>query len=146
MQVLEIMKTKAFSAKIENLYDMLEFVSLYARSKNIPAETLNKIILATEEALVNIIDYSYPNLEGTIEIICQSCTEKPGINVTLKDYGIPFNPIAQSPQKNHDSPPIPHLDENKRGGYGIYIFVGVMDHVEYKRLENGNLLSLTKYL
>lgn len=140
------MKTKAFSAKIENLYDMLEFVSLYARSKNIPAETLNKIILATEEALVNIIDYSYPNLEGTIEIICQSCTEKPGINVTLKDYGIPFNPIAQSPQKNHDSPPIPHLDENKRGGYGIYIFVGVMDHVEYKRLENGNLLSLTKYL
>lgn len=140
------MKTEIFPANLDHLYDMLGLIKSYGLSIGIDVTILDKVILAAEEALVNIIHYSYPEHAGIIEITCRDTTTKPGINIQLKDNGIPFNPIVQCPIKKDEPPPTPSLENSKKGGYGIYIFVGVMDHVEYQRLENGNLLSLTKYL
>ncbi len=140
------MPKKVFPADLDHLYEMLGFIKSCEFTKNVDLNILNKVILAAEEALVNIINYSYPNHKGTIEISCKESTKKPGIIIKLKDSGIPFNPIIQCPIKKENSPPIPSLEDSKKGGYGIYIFVGIMDHIEYKRLKNGNLLSLTKYL
>lgn len=139
------MKKEVFPADLGHLYDMLGFIKSYGLSENINQSILEKIILACEEALVNIIHYSYPNRKGTIEITCQESSNKHGITVYLVDNGVPFNPIVQCPIKNDHTPPIPSLDDSKKGGYGIYIFVGIMDHIEYQRLEEGNLLALTKY-
>lgn len=139
------MQTEVFPADLDHLYDMLGFIKVYGTSQQIESDLLNKIILAAEEALVNIIDYSYPIDKGMVEITCRQSIIKAGINILLKDNGIPFNPISQPSIRKKLPPPLPSLEDPKKGGYGIYIFVGIMDHVEYRRLENGNLLSLTKY-
>lgn len=139
------MKSKTFKAQLEFLHPMLEFVQNYCASKQFNSEITNKIVLCTEEALVNVINYSYPQSEGNLRITCKDTKNRPGMTILIKDKGIPFNPIAQSPIKKDQPPPPPSL-EGKKGGYGIYIFVGIMDRVDYRRLEDGNLLSMTKYL
>ena len=134
---------KIYLAKLDCLHQMLSFIKNYAQKIGFSSPILDKVILAAEEALVNIINYGYPGDAGTIEIICENCSSRSGIKIVIKDQGIPFNPIGQnqgfSPERVENS----NVDI---GGYGIYIFVGVMDRVDYQRIEGGNRLSLIKYL
>jgi serine/threonine-protein kinase RsbW len=135
------MHKKTFSANLDNLHSMLGFIQAYSQKKNIDPFVLNKIILAAEEALVNIIHYGYPEKNGNIEIVCEEPGCKPGIRILIKDQGVPFNPVEKTPSgKGCD------VEDLKLGGYGIYLFVGIMDRVEYRRRDEGNILSLIKYL
>lgn len=141
------MYQKIFPADIDSLYDMLEFIKTYGNQNQISVLVLEQIILAAEEALVNIISYGYPNdKKGTIDIACEENTPQPGIKIIIKDKGIPFNPIKNAPS----TPPAPSTllseTETSLGGYGIYILIGLMDRVEYQRLEDGNMLILMKYI
>ena len=141
------MQTKSFTADLTQLHAMLQFVQQSCFLTAFPSEVSDKIVLATEEALVNIIHYSYPNSHGKIEISCREEKKRAGLTIFIKDDGVAFNPIHEGPLKDCSLPPLPSLEEKgKKGGYGIYIFVGIMDHVDYKRLENGNFLAMTKYL
>lgn len=141
------MYQKIFPADIEFLYEMLEFIKAYGEKNQILPLALDQITLATEEALVNIISYGYPdNKKGTIHITCEETEPQTGIKILIKDQGIPFDPIKNVPQT-----PFLSVDQNSQvesslGGYGIHILIGLMDRVEYQRLIDGNMLILTKYI
>lgn len=140
------MSHKLFPAELDNLYDMLDFIKGYGASHQVPTSNLDQIILATEEALVNIINYGYPNQKkGTIDITCKKTPKRPGIQIVIKDQGIPFNPVEKVPTHPPSPDEILNKANDSLGGYGIYILVGLMDRVEYKRFEEGNILALTKY-
>lgn len=141
------MHQKIFPAELDRLYEMLELIRNYGESCHISPSVLDQIILATEEALVNIINYGYPDeKKGTVEIVCQNSTPKAGIQITIKDQGIPFNPIENAPLTPPALSATPNKTENTLGGYGIYILIGLMDRVEYQRIDGGNILTLVKYL
>ena len=124
---------------------MLDDVRKFCLTTNCPQNIIDKIVLATEEALVNIISYSYPQANGLIDINC-SFKDPSTITLCIKDFGIPFDPIKEGPLAKSQTAPQPTLDGPiKKGGYGIYIYVGVMDEVVYNRLEDSNLLILTKH-
>jgi serine/threonine-protein kinase RsbW len=146
MEGLTDMYHKIFPAELDHLYEMLSFIRSYHSFENVSPSTLDQIILATEEALVNIINYGYPKeKKGTVEITCEKPSRRDGIKIIIKDQGIPFNPVENIPS----NPPATSRIENKNdclGGYGIFILVGLMDRVEYQRVDGGNILSLTKYL
>lgn len=140
------MYQKIFPAEIDSLYDMLEFIKANGEKNHISSLALDQIILAAEEALVNIISYGYPNeKKGTIEIGCEETTPQPGIKLIIKDQGIPFNPIEKAPATPPPPSSLLNETETSLGGYGIYILIGLMDRVEYQRLEDGNMLTLIKY-
>ncbi len=141
------MHKQVFPAKLDHLYEMMDFIRTHGQAKNVEAQILDKIILAVEEALVNVISYSYPNpgQEGTIELTFEFFSKKPEMKIIIKDHGIPFNPIEQAPPFRSPETLLQN-DHQQIGGYGIYIFVGIMDRVEYQRLNDGNVLTLTKYL
>jgi serine/threonine-protein kinase RsbW len=141
------MHKQVFPAKLDYLYEMMDFIRVHGQAKNVDAQILDKVILAVEEALVNVISYSYPNpdQEGTIELIFEIFSKKPEMKIIIKDQGIPFNPVEQAPPFRSPEALLQN-DNQKMGGYGIYIFVGIMDHVEYQRLDGGNVLTMTKYL
>jgi serine/threonine-protein kinase RsbW len=136
------MHHKIFPADLDYLHKMLDFIQIYVQTKQISAAALSKIVLAAEEAIVNIINYGYPEAKGFIEIYCKDSQEKHGIIIQIRDEGIPFNPTTQLTVKDSST----KIDESELGGYGINIFIGMMDRVEYQRLEKANLLSLIKYL
>lgn len=144
------MPTQIFPAELESLHSMLSFIQACMSDIEVPSRLLDKIILAGEEALINIIYYGYPKNKGLIEISCEKCLDKPGIKLLIQDHGIPFNPLEQLQES---SPPDPtqileksfNAGDVSTGGFGIHIFVGIMDNVEYQKLANGNRLSMIKY-
>lgn len=142
------MQKKTFPAKLEYLHEMLAFIQTYGLNQNIPVSLVDKIVLAAEEALVNIINYGYPDQtpDGTIEMTCQDSEERSGLKIMIKDQGVPFNPVEQVPNLKSLSTKSEDVANRPIGGYGIYIFVGIMDRIEYQRIDSGNILTLTKYL
>jgi anti-sigma regulatory factor (Ser/Thr protein kinase) len=140
------MYQKIFPAELDQLYVMLAFIKEYGKSHNLSPSTLEQIVLAAEEALVNVISYGYPpEKKGTIEISCEEPTPKAGIKIMIKDQGVPFNPVEKVPTALPTPSSVLSKPDNSLGGYGIYILIGLMDRVEYQRIDGGNILSLTKY-
>jgi len=136
---------KRFPAELDKLYEMLDFVRDQARAAGFNTTFVNKIELATEEVLVNIISYGYPHLhrssqiQSTIDIQC-TFAEDLGIKITIKDYGIPYNPLKTVPNYN----PQDVLKKQTVGGYGIFFILSLMDEVNYQREHNLNVLTLVK--
>ena len=100
---------------------------------------VRKIEIALEEALVNIIQYAYRDHPGTIEIICK-ITSDDGLEIVIKDYGIPFNPLQNRGKVNRHAT----LEERKEGGLGISFMQELMDKIEYRREKDVNILILKK--
>ena len=55
-------------AELENLESMIKFIREGAERQRFDEKERNQIQTASEEALVNIINYAYPNIELNIEI------------------------------------------------------------------------------
>lgn len=112
-------------SKTENLSVIRDFVSLNALKAGIPEATIEKIILAVDEACTNIIKHAYKHSpEGKIIIKVEYDKEK--LSVTITDYGISFEP---------DKVPVPDLQkyyrEHRVGGLGLYLIKSLMDDVTY---------------
>ena len=61
---------KCIAAKIENLNGANDFVEEYADLFGLPAKKKFGLLLALEEAFVNICGYAYPDGEGEVELSC----------------------------------------------------------------------------
>lgn len=138
-------KTKICIASLEYLHEMLFFVQNCCLEKAFDSSDINKIIVGIEEVLVNIIRHGYSHKgHGNIEITCKDCSEKPGIQIIITDKGVPFNPLktGEKAKKNR----IDYLEDKMIGGYGISLYIRVLDVVSYERSDGTNVLYLTKYL
>ena len=102
---------------------------------------INKISIALEEVLINIVSYAYENT-GKIDIIYELTTEpKKELSVTIIDEGKEFDPLKK------EDPNITDLyKERKIGGLGIFVTKQIMDEVSYLRKDNKNILHLRKNL
>lgn len=135
------MEKLKFEAKPENLERMIDFiVNKYAEQVK-DKKSINKMRLVSEEALINIINYAYPNQSGEIEISYNYDSVRELLELQISDRGIPFNPL------DHEEPnlEIP-LEDRQIGGLGIFMIKQIMDSVHYERLNEQNILTLTKQL
>lgn len=130
---------KTFPASLDKLYEMLQFIREQA-SASFEENLASKIELAVEEALVNIISYGYPNRQGSIEIACLTDSLS-GIKITIRDKGIPYNPLTNAKTFDPNAP----LESRTIGGYGVYFILKIMDEVNYRREHNYNILTLIKF-
>lgn len=135
------MKKIRLPALIENHERMLEFIRNGAKETGFDRSLINKINLACEEALVNIIKYAYPNGEGDIEIVCDYTEDSRGIMITIIDSGIEFDPLAKA-KPELDIP----VEKRPIGGLGIFMILNIMDEVRYRRENGRNILTLIMYL
>lgn len=120
-------------ATLEHLTKMLSFIKEKVKELGFPESEAAKIELACEEALVNIINYAYPTSQsGSITIECSEFKIR-GIQITLRDQGIPFEPRIPD-------------DKESLGGRGIMLINKIMDEVKYSRKNKTNILVLIKYL
>lgn len=101
-----------------------------------------KAEIASEEALVNIIEHAYKQRTGIIEIeICDGKAQNSFVAITIRDYGPPFNPL----DCKIDFDPKAPLEERKIGGLGILFMREYMDEVRYRREGDVNTLVLIKH-
>jgi len=127
---------RKFDAKIEQLPKMLKWVRGLLKKALVGDKEINKIEVAIEEALVNIISYAYSDSAGNIQINFHSNTDE--VQLTILDQGVPFNPMEHVPQVDRNAP----LDEREIGGLGIPFIDQLMDDVYYSRDGNTNALTM----
>ena len=96
--------------------------------------------LALEEAVVNVMNYAYP--QGKVgNITLESYAFDGSLKFVITDNGIPFDPTRVK-----DPDVTSGIEERQVGGLGIFLVNRIMDKVEYKRMNNTNILTLSKKL
>jgi serine/threonine-protein kinase RsbW len=133
------MHASVFTAKLEQLHPMLNWIRAFLVQAGFSPAAIRKAELASEEALVNIIRHGYATAKGRIEIEVATFPQS-RIEITIKDEGLPFNPLSE---KIHIDRSIP-LEKRKAGGLGIFLMRKYMDEVFYRREKKSNILTLVK--
>ena len=138
MKELVFDETLTISNKISEITRLNAFVKSSAQTIGIEATLANKIKLAVEEAVTNIIDYAYPDgAEGTIKIAIEA--DANAIRFVITDTGIEFDPTSVTKADTTLS-----IEERPIGGLGIFLVRNLMDSINYERIDGKNVLRLEK--
>lgn len=123
---------------IEEVSLLPSFVEDVVKASKLDPEVTGSLNLALEEAVVNVINYAYP--EGTAgEVIIDAAATDTALSFTLSDGGKPFDPTARKePDLNAG------VEDRPIGGLGIHLVRQIMDNVRYERRGEKNVLILTK--
>jgi dihydroorotate dehydrogenase electron transfer subunit len=131
-------KELVVEADIKSFNKVLDFV--YEKLERTPcsSELLGNIILAVEEVFVNIANYAYQPSSGSVLLSIDAGDEAV---IRFEDTGKPYNPLDH-PEPDVDKP----LMERDIGGLGIFLVKTIMDKIDYMRVDDKNVLVMTKKL
>jgi len=135
----DTMKELRLYATQENLDMVMNFVNGEIEKCGYSEELQNEINIAVEEIFINIANYAYSPEIGTAAIFISILTDKTIIK--FEDTGRPYNPLLHSGPDLEKS-----LSEREIGGLGVFLVKKIMDTVEYCRIDNKNILIMTKNL
>lgn len=123
--------------KLSDVATLTEHIEEISVRFDIAPKSLNHIMLAAEEAAVNVVSYAYRQGEdGTIEVDLRVFADK--LLIQIIDSGKPFNPL-KAPMPDV----VAGLDERRIGGLGIMLVKNLADAVGYERTPDGhNVLSM----
>ena len=128
--------TKRYAAVIENLTDVTEFVEACADDFGLDARKKCGLLLALEEAFVNVCNYAYPNGKGDVEISCGRNDNTFVLEIADKES--PFDALSL-PEPDLS----PGISDRQIGGLGIHFIRTLSDSVSYRRENNRNLLRMS---
>ena len=119
---------------------LAEFLEVFCEEAGLGPSASMQVNLAMEEAVVNVMNYAYPEGEkGDVHIKAEIDGEN--LKFTITDSGQPFDPTAQ--EEIDISLP---AEQRPIGGLGIHLMRHYMDQVHYKRLDGLNVLTLLKQI
>ena len=125
---------------IDTVPQLHEFVEEVAEDATLDASQTMSLDLAIEEAVVNVMNYAYPEgTKGTVNIVATIADG--ALSFVISDSGKPFDPTAKAEVDTTLS-----AEERPIGGLGIHLVRQIMDDVTYERKDNKNILTLRKKL
>ncbi|MCP5469661.1 MAG: ATP-binding protein [Chlamydiales bacterium] len=127
-----------FSVDLKHLEKMIAHVRGEAKRLKVPAKAVQKMELACEEAIVNIISYAHPNEFAGIDIDC-ALNDDTHFEVEIRDQGPAFNPLEAEIDPQMDK----SVNDRKIGGLGIFLIRKLIDEAVYQREGEVNILRLT---
>ena len=123
---------------IETIPRLNEFIDTAAEETDLDPSLTMSLNLALEEAVVNVMNYAYPpGQAGTVDI--EMVVSDTSLVFVISDAGRPFDPTQAAEADTTLS-----ADERPIGGLGIYLVRHLMDDIRYERLDDRNVLILTK--
>lgn len=125
---------------VSQVPQLTDFVDLVCEKVNFDAATTMQMNLAMEEAVVNVMNYAYPEgTTGDIHIVAAANDKR--LKFIISDNGIPFDPTMRKEVDTTLS-----AEERPIGGLGIHLVTQLMDSINYERKDNMNVLTLRKKL
>ena len=116
------------------------FVDEACEAAGLDMATTMKLNLAIEEAVVNVMNYAYP--QGTVgDIYIEALADDEQLVFIISDSGSPFDPTVQQEVDTTLS-----VEERPIGGLGIHLVRQIMDSISYERVSGKNNLRLVKKL
>ncbi len=132
---LTISNDHAYLAQVRDL------VSRGVSAGDFPGQYLNRLQIAVDEVVTNIIEHGYAGLprgSATIEIHVDVDSDR--FCIQISDNGLSFDPNQMT-----DIDIQTHVAAGRAGGLGVFLMRKIMDQVEYQ-FQNGkrNQLTLVK--
>jgi sigma-B regulation protein RsbU (phosphoserine phosphatase) len=125
---------------IETIPQLNEFIDSVAEEVGLEMSLTMSLNLALEEAVVNVMEYAYPEgQKGNVEI--EVTADQQWMTFVITDTGIAFDPTMKE-----DADTTLSAEERPIGGLGIFLVRQLMDVIDYKRQDNKNVLTLRKKL
>jgi anti-sigma regulatory factor (Ser/Thr protein kinase) len=126
------------SGDIFSLPIMLEFVSTHARGCGLCKERTSEVLRAVEEAISNIIDESYQNAYGEIDLTCEE-DSMARLIITIADSAPPVDIL-----KVTGAVPEPGgIAGGVAGRLSTALMGELVNHIAYERREDKNVLIFT---
>ena len=123
---------------IATIPQLNEFIDTVAEEVGFDMSLTMSLNLALEEAVVNVMDYAYPDgQKGDVDI--EVTADQQWLTFVISDTGIAFDPTAKE-----DVDTTLSAEERPIGGLGIFLVRQLMDVIDYKREGNKNVLTLRK--
>lgn len=123
---------------VKQVPELNKFVKSVTEQLNLEASLSSQLMLAVEEAVVNVMNYAYPiGIQGKVNITAH-CTEH-SIKFIITDEGKAFDPTLKS-----DADTTLSAEERPIGGLGILLVQRLMDSINYERIDGKNVLTLKK--
>ncbi len=123
---------------IEEVPLLALFIDSVAEEAGIDFATAMSLNLALEEAVVNVMQYAYPQgTHGTVDICAQ--TDGGKLKLIISDTGTPFDPT-----KKEDVDVTQDIEDRQVGGLGIHLIREIMDSINYEYTNGKNILTLCK--
>lgn len=125
---------------VQEVPKLAGFIDEFCETCGIDMSTTMSLNLAIEEAVVNVMDYAYPN-GGKGDIYIEAECDNDVMTFIIRDNGIPFDPTKASEVDTTLS-----AEERPIGGLGIHLVRTIMDTEEYSYTDGQNVLTLKKKL
>ncbi|MCD8082304.1 MAG: ATP-binding protein [Clostridiales bacterium] len=125
--------------KMDRLEEALTFVCGFLEREGCPEHDRQYFEISVEELFTNVASYAYGPDGGMVRIDCWTQADPDGkeMMISLKDWGIPYNPFARA---NPDLS-IP-VEERPIGGLGVYMVKKFMDRTEYHCEAAANVVAI----
>ena len=127
---------------LATLAEVRTLVSDSVSKGGFPARYLNRLQIAVDEAVTNIIEHGYEDRpRGTGSIQVSATVNQDEFRIVIIDQGSSFDPSSLS-----DIDIERHVQAGHTGGLGVFLMRKIMDVVDY-HYETGkrNRLLLVKY-
>ena len=130
-------KTITIPAEKRYLTRVRDFAVKYGERIGYNMRQINGFRLSLDEICTNIIQYAYPNSPQHGNIKIELTRKNDRVVTKIIDTGVHFDySTVVSPDLNK------YIDEQKRGGFGIYLVRQLNDDVFYERMGSSNILTL----
>ncbi len=136
--MMEKLERIHFMSRADRLMPVRRFVRDLVRRYGCCEENLDHMVMAVNEACMNIIQHAYHGVEDG-EIIIEFWSESNELLIRIIDFAESVNLQQIQPRD---------LDDIRPGGLGVYLIHKVMDSVEYRHQGDGagNVLEMRKKL
>jgi len=125
-------------SKTELLKMVVELTKHIATINHFMPSDSQKIALAVDEAITNVIKHSYKNQKDN-DIRLEYFTDGKGLKIKIIFKGIPpkFSGEGVNLKK--------FIKQKKKSGLGVELIKKIMDSVEYKTVNNVNYCEMIKW-
>lgn len=138
MENVRLQRSLTLPNDINTIPQLNEFIDAVCEELEIDMALAMSLNLAMEEAVVNVMDYAYPEgTEGEVDI--EAIADETQLHFTISDSGKPFDPTAKEEVDTTLS-----AEERPIGGLGIHLIRQLMDNISYERKDGKNILRLSK--
>jgi anti-sigma regulatory factor (Ser/Thr protein kinase) len=121
----------------ESVPELTEFIEGVERDQGFPQERIDEIRLALQEAFRNVLEYSYRDKNGDIQVTCKH-DPWGKFMIVISDSGDPSNLLlADVVFAGEDDP----VDHKKKAS--AKVIKKMIDNVEYKRVDQMNVLTFS---
>ena len=114
------------SSEARNLSDVRQTLGDLLAGTPFEGQLQNKLILAVDEALANVVEHAYSGDPGDIQIVFE--IEPGNFRVTIRDNGHQFNPMDRI---NRPLDIQQAIQLGQKGGFGMFLMRQIMDEVHY---------------